>query len=231
MNPHIITSRGARLELDLSPAIVRDHFASPASFAGTILDQINHRRIYQFMFDGRSDLNLIDAGANVGLVSLYASDSCKRIAALEPDPQHFELLCRMCATHCNIFPMRIALTNSVGSCPFGRNSGNTTMNRIVAQSGLMVPCTTITNLLDMLGWLTVDIFKIDIEGGEELAVTPDQVSANANRVRSYYLEVHGTGGRALEQDVAHFCGIFSSSGYQAQPLTFESLFAKRNQSN
>lgn len=225
--PFIITASGSCLEIDMSDPDVRSRFEHPEHYTETILRQINEQNIYGRFFKGKSGMSFIDAGANIGLVSLYASDACEKMAAIEPSEDHFSILTKLCSRLDNLKLFPVALAHIDGMVEFARNPGNTTMSRITAGGPISVPSVTLSTFLNRLGWSSVDLIKVDIEGGEELAITPEQISACRDRVKEYYLEVHGTGGRSLPDDVSHFGNIFSASGYAVEKLSVESLRANR----
>lgn len=224
--PFIITAGGNRLEIDIGDPDIRSRFESPEHYTETILRQINEQNIYGRFFQGKSGMTFIDAGANIGLVSLYASDVCEKIAAIEPNQDHCSILVKLCSRLDNIQLFPVALAHWDGVVAFSVNPGNTTMSRIADGGTISVPSVTLSTLLDRLGWNTIDLVKVDIEGGEELAITPGQISACRDRVKEYYLEVHGTGGRSLPDDVNHFGRIFSDAGYSVERLSVESLCAR-----
>src|SRR6266404_5092756 len=62
---------------------------------GPIVAEIWKEFIYQPYLNNKKDLIIIDAGANQGFFSLYASEFAKTIYAIEPSVKHIEVLKEM----------------------------------------------------------------------------------------------------------------------------------------
>ena len=136
---------------------------------------------------------IVDAGANIGLSAAFFAlrfpDA--KIVAVEPELRNFELLQRNAAPYPNVIPLhaalwgedtRLALANPddrVDSFRFARHGA--------AQA---VDALSVSSLLERFGIDTLDVLKIDIEGGEEavFAARPEWVS----RVRMFIVELHGS---------------------------------------
>jgi len=67
------------------------------SYIPIILKEIYIDRVYAPFLEGRSDLTIVDAGANVGLTAMYFSQFARRVIALEPDKRHLLALDAMLA--------------------------------------------------------------------------------------------------------------------------------------
>ena len=64
--------------------VIIDWFAnSTNTHTDIIIDQLNRGLFDRFMPKG-TDLVMVDLGANIGLWTLYAKDSCKKLVAVEP---------------------------------------------------------------------------------------------------------------------------------------------------
>lgn len=116
---------------------------------------------------------IIDAGANIGLTSVFLSNRFPnaQIIAVEPDPGNFAILQRNVAPYPNIRPMLAAL--------WGRNQllqlvdagcgswGFQTREMDQHAHGSGVPGMTVDGIMERFGWHHVDVLKIDIEGAEK----------------------------------------------------------------
>ena len=92
----IITCSGRNVDLAGDEAVTK-HLWDPKGYAQFIIRQINSDRIYDRCLKDKTDLVILDIGANVGLFTLYAQDAAKRLVAVEPTPSHqhvFEQLTR-----------------------------------------------------------------------------------------------------------------------------------------
>lgn len=120
---------------------------------------------------------IIDAGANIGLASIYFALKFphSKILALEPEPANFELLSRNVRPYSNVIPIHAALWNTDGDvdlCDPGLGeSGYTTRARRdeLASGGSLgskVRAITINTLLAEFDLQHIDVLKVDIEGAE-----------------------------------------------------------------
>jgi FkbM family methyltransferase len=143
---------------------------------------------------------IIDAGANVGLATLYFKSfhPRARVIALEPEPGNFAML-RRCVEE-NGFRdailfneglwTRDAYLSSHWSFRGGqswsfalREAGNPEKNTI--------PVMSLASLLSRAGWDTVDLLKLDVEGTEaELFRDASFLRALRQSIKMVCLEVH-----------------------------------------
>jgi len=137
--------------------------------------------------------SIIDAGAHTGLASVYLATRFPdaRIVALEVEPANFEMLRRNTAAysgisirHCGLWakPARLRIAD-LGASSWGFRTVEAT-----ADAPETVPAVGVADLLDELGWPSVDFIKIDIEGAEI------EVFSSAgnwiDRVGSFAVELH-----------------------------------------
>jgi len=138
---------------------------------------------------------IVDAGANIGLTSVYYSNKFPqaRIIAIEPEPSNFEMLKRNAAYYPNIIPFHGALWREEAvlslSNPGKGNWGYQTHERqdcdrvnenIIGMS--------IDKLMDKYDCDYIDILKIDIEGSEKEVF---ETSASwINKVGVIVIELH-----------------------------------------
>lgn len=219
----IVTSKGKTLEIPLASPAAIDHFQNPTSFTGVILDQINNRRLYDRYFAGKDGLVLLDLGANVGLVSLYAQDACARVIAVEPCPVHCAILRELTAPFPNIEIVPVAIAPVTQPISLFLKRDNTTMHSLVGSGAdtVTVDGITLTRLCDQYRLDSVDLCKVDIEGSEFLALTPDEVKSNNKRIKSYFMECHPAGDHVR----THFEQLFGTAGYQVETLGIDTLYA------
>jgi FkbM family methyltransferase len=126
----------------------------------------------------------VDIGANVGLYSLYVasrSGARARILAIEPQPGIVERLRFnvMINASANITVLPIAVADREGKMTLiinERDSGGTRLAKdAMTEDGAMVTrvtCRPLVAILDEAGIFSIDALKIDIEGAEDLALTP-----------------------------------------------------------
>lgn len=153
---------------------------------GHYLDE-DFKRIFE-----RGDAVVIDGGTNIGLFSLYLHSTSKKIFAVEPTTKHLNVLRTLCQDLKidNIEFHELAFNNYDGTVSFIVDEGNTTQNRIEAGGG-DVKCQTILNFILECGEPTIDLLKIDIEGGEKYAILEDPTFQEvSNYCNNIYIEIH-----------------------------------------
>src|SRR5216684_2183864 len=122
----------------------------------------------------RTGMTVVDAGANVGYYSLLACESAGptgRIYAFEPDPLNFSYLVQnLEANNCSTAQAaEVALSDSTRIGKFIRDAqgaeGFLTAESN-PQAALEVSVDTLDRCLEKVGWPSVDLIKLDIEGSE-----------------------------------------------------------------
>lgn len=231
MTKHVKTAGGSRLEFDLSHVGTRAHFEWPGSYTDAILSQINDGCWYGPLFNGRRDIVFVDLGANIGLVTLYAQDVCRRVLAVEPSA-HFPLLCHLTKPFPHVTCLQAALhprNEPVELCLCGENS--TAHSTVVPVGGTSVTVVgkTLTSILkpliDECG--VVDIVKVDVEGAEIPSMTDYELGLYNNYVRAYYVEAHNFGGRGYVENRDDLISRLARQGYIVQVMSHEAIIARR----
>lgn len=136
---------------------------------------------------------IIDAGANIGISSLYfaAKYPEAKVYAIEPEPSNFRLLIRNCQGVSNIIPVsaalwprpaRLSLVDEHAekwACSFRESDGD----------GVGMPSITIPEILAQAGADTIDVLKLDIEGAER-ELFSDSCESWLPKVRFIIIELH-----------------------------------------
>ena len=142
---------------------------------------------------------IVDAGANVGLASVYFANRFPdaRIFAIEPEQSNFDLLLKNVAPYKNIVPIFAALWNENKQIslvdPGLGNSGFMTEDGGAAEQSLgqqlqLTKAMTVDRLMGDHAIAKIDILKVDIEGAErEVFADP---SSWIGKVDSLIVELH-----------------------------------------
>lgn len=232
LNKTIITSQGNNYNVNHTDQDVVDWFNNPNNQTDTIIKQINVDCMYDPIFAGRSDMVVVDLGANIGLFSLYAQDSASRLIAVEPAPGTYNVLKKLTATHSNIVTVNAAVGDSNNSVPFYLNENNTT-NSLVSKRGqrIDVPGITLAQLAADHNLTTVDFVKCDIEGSEVIALTEATLDPVKDIAKFWFVEVHQTDVNNgpwpgnLEQNRQNLASIFRNAGYETEFVINDQLYA------
>lgn len=209
-------------------------FNNPENHTDIILKQINEERMYDPIFADRNDMVVLDLGANCGLFSLYAADSCSKIIAVEPTPTTFNVLEEIVKDNTKITPLQLAIGPHNETISFFINENSTT-NSMLNRNGIetQVQCMTLETLLFKENLDHVDFIKCDIEGSEMQALTDATLGPVADRVSFWFVEVHQTNVNEsawpgnLEDNRQQLAELFQRHGYQTESVIHDQLFAWR----
>ena len=207
-------------------------FNNPENYTDIILKQINEDRMYDPIFADRDDLVVIDLGANCGLFSLYAADSCSKLIAVEPTPSTYNVLEEIVKDNTKIKSLQLAIGPHNETISFFINENSTT-NSMLNRNGqeTKVQCMTLETLLFKEGLEYVDFIKCDIEGSEMQALTDATLGPVADRVNFWFVEVHQTNVQEsawpgnLEDNRQQLAELFQRHGYQTESVIHDQLFA------
>jgi FkbM family methyltransferase len=142
---------------------------------------------------------IVDAGANVGYVSVYYANRFPgaTILAMEPDTQNFEMARENCAPYPQIQLLRAALgprdqgVNLVAPAAGRWASWGMQAREAATDDAQAVEALSIPTLLDRTGHDVIDILKLDIEGTEEALFTGTDCLRWLPRVGVILVETHG----------------------------------------
>jgi len=230
--PKIVTTKGREIPIDLTDADVADWFSRPGeTMTDIIVDQINQERLYDPVLANKTDLVILDIGANIGLFSLYAQDSAQRIIAVEPTPMTLRILKKLMPV--NLEVVEAALAFEDGTVNFFVHTNPTINSLAVDQSGeqITVVAKTIQTILDDAKCDHVDFVKCDIEGSEMSALETVRLLEVADRIDSWFIEVHQTNNKQepwpgnLEKNRQILMQRLRGVGYQVQAIIHDQIFA------
>jgi FkbM family methyltransferase len=174
-------------------------FNPPAedNYFGHIFGEVYKERVYEKIFDGKSNLTIVDIGANLGLTTYYFSQFASKVYSIEPDKDHFKCLEEMVKYNklTNIVPINKAIYMQDGEFDFGHNE-NKTMNSLHTSTWdkslpvYKVPTVTLKTLFEENKIEHVDFMKMDIEGSEYEVLGGDAFLEVAPKIDSIQIESH-----------------------------------------
>jgi FkbM family methyltransferase len=159
------------------------------------LEKVFVRREYELPFD-ISPRVIIDAGANIGMATLYftAKYPDARILSIEPESSNFEILRRNCGNLPNVSLINAALWPDPGPLSIRDPQAGKWAFSVEERNGQnggtdSVATVTIPQILRQLGVKKIDLLKLDIEGAElELFSRGPEIWLDC--VRLLVLELH-----------------------------------------
>lgn len=167
-----------------------------------ILKEIYIDKVYDRFFVGRKGLTVVDLGANIGLFSVYAAKFAQRIIAVEPDPNHCEVLdknlSQIKGLKYEIIQKAVAVVP--GKKTFFRNPDNSTANTLLGgntSEGFEVDVVTVDTIFKDID--AVDFLKIDIEGSEFEVIGGKEFDVVASKIDKVVGEMHAWAGRNYNQ--------------------------------
>lgn len=184
-------------------------------FLGHQFEEIFKARIYAPYLENRTDAIVIDAGANIGLFSYYASRYASKVYSIEPSQEHQEILNYMIEYNGlkNIETFKFALSIKDGKEKLAHYN-NKTMHSLygaIASGegaiGLIKTGEEETELKRIDTFFKeqkihhVDLLKLDVEGVEFEILCGEAFANVADKIDTLVCEVHQYSGRHPQQIV------------------------------
>ena len=169
----------------------------PAAGDLFILYEVLMREVYSLpttICDPSQVKTIVDCGANIGLTALYLADRypAATIYAIEPLPTNYELLVRNTRQCPRIVQIHGCITARDDGFVLFSTDQPAWGNRISHNNrGVPVETITLHALRQRYGLATIDLLKVDIEGGEEDLFRDGSFLEN---VKLVIVELHGAYG-------------------------------------
>jgi FkbM family methyltransferase len=205
------------------------HLRIPSSDVPTY-QQVFINQEYDFLVAAQPKV-IVDAGANIGLVSIYFANKYPdaKIIAIEPEQSNFELLKENVSPYHHIIPIQAALWNkneeiNLIDPGFGKwgfmtetkhppeNLPGTTCHTVMAM--------TIDKLMKDYSLTKIDILKVDIEGAEREVFS--DTSSWIEKIDSIIIELHERFKAGC--NLSFYCG---SNGFDNQWAQGENVYLSR----
>lgn len=178
-----------------------------ANWLGHQFSEIYKDKIFAPFLNGKKDLTIVDIGANVGNFSYYASQFAKKVYALEPSLEHFQVLTHMLEFNKLtdiVVPINKAIYMQSGRFEFHHNANRTMYSLHTAvddksSNPELVLAITLEDLFKDYNIEHVDLMKLDIEGSEHEVVSSPSFKAVASKINTIVIEYHQWSGRHPNQ--------------------------------
>ncbi|MCG5510344.1 FkbM family methyltransferase [Ectothiorhodospira lacustris] len=142
-------------------------FLRPCTADQKVYDEIFKAQEYRL--DVGEPVVIVDAGAHIGLSSVYFAQRYPRamIIAVEPESSNFELLKKNVSVYANIKPVHAGLWSRTTCLAIQDEGVDTWSFRVVeADSEHGIMATSVPDLMSDFNIDRIDVLKIDIEGAE-----------------------------------------------------------------
>lgn len=139
---------------------------------------------------------IIDGGANIGTsaIAFALQYPNATVIAIEPEAENFGILCENVRSWTNIKPLQAALAADNGERPLlNRGTGPwgytiTDSRQTVGDLGQTTTCLSIDTIIEQFHISSIDILKLDIEGGEKEVL--EGSDRWIDKVRVFVAELH-----------------------------------------
>ena len=206
------------------------HFNSPRSYARYILDLINREDFFRIYLKNKSNLTILDLGGNIGLFSIYAAPSARRIVTVEPTPSHLSILKQLTNDIPVITIVEAAVSPKNEPVVFYLAGANTTMNSLYnhfnSADKTFVAGKTLKTIMDEQNLTSVDLCKIDIEGSEMFAITDESLAEVDGRIKKICIEMHPTTS-SLDDNIRTMGEVFTRAGYSVENVGWDTIIATK----
>jgi FkbM family methyltransferase len=192
------------------------------NFLGHIMSEVYKEQVYAPFLVGKSNLTILDIGANIGITALYFSQFASKVFSLEPSTQHFNCLKHMLEFNkiTNVVPIQKALFMKNSKLPFGGPANNKTMRSLHMSTWKdgkpeeEVETITLDSLFEENKIEHVDLMKLDVEGSEIEIISSEGFRKVADKIDKIVMENHSWNGRNPEQ----VKGVLDMRGFNVETL-------------
>jgi FkbM family methyltransferase len=210
-------------ELPLNTPELEEHFRNANNFTKEILHQFNDLNYYK-EFLTPEDKVILDFGSNVGLFAIHVSPWAEKVLAFEPTPAHYKLNKLLTKKFKNIKTTEAAVAGETGEVTFYTSSENSTMNSLInrKENSFQVKSISIVDILSK--FKSVDFIKMDIEGSEIYALTPEAIKEIASKAKRILIEFHCTENAREYENRDKFKALFEAAGMKTKSFSNDGLF-------
>ena len=164
-------------------------------FIPYIYKEIYFDGLYIDIFNQKKDMTVIDVGANIGVVTNYMRDYCKKIYAIEPSREHFEALSKNKEFNKwdNVEVFNAAMADRDGEMTLNTLDGNRTCHSLVNDYGQgheTVKTFRFDTFMNENKIDSVDFVKFDVEGAEDMILRSEGFINVASKIKAIEVEFH-----------------------------------------
>lgn len=160
-----------------------------------IYKEIYLEGLYVDIFNTKSDMTIVDVGANIGVVTQYMRDYAKKVYAIEPSKEHFEALKKNKEFNKwdNVEIFNLAIADKDGEGTLNLNKNNRTCHSLTLDYGFKgekVKTMAMDTFFEENKIDSVDFMKFDVEGAEDLIIRSIGFKRVAPKIKAIEIEFH-----------------------------------------
>ena len=164
-------------------------------FIPYIYKEIYLDNIYVDVTNNRTDMTIIDVGANIGIVTDYLRPFSKKVYSIEPSTEHFEALKQNKEFNKwdNVEVFKMAMADRDGEMVLNFLPANRTSHSLTndyQQGGEKVKTIRFDTFMKENNIEKVDFCKFDVEGAEDMILRSEGFINIADKILSIEVEMH-----------------------------------------
>lgn len=167
-------------------------------FIPYIYKEIYFDGIYNNVFRDNREMVVVDVGANIGVVTQYMRDYCKKLYAIEPSNEHFTALKKNKEFNewDNVEVFKAAIADKDGEMTLFNNDKNRTCHSLTqdyTSQGFgteKVKTYAMDTFFKENKIKKCDFMKFDVEGAEDLILRSESFKRAAPKITSIMVEFH-----------------------------------------
>jgi len=161
----------SKIENLRTPGLIKEMW-NPGLPDNDLLNQLREIHEYQVYKPKKEKNNIIvDAGANIGMASLYLEEFAQKVYSLEPNPQIYEALVKNTEGHDKIMPLNYGIFNATGTYKFFAPEDEIPQSVVPSSEKevtkqINVQLKSIDEFMAENGIEEIDCLKLDVESSE-----------------------------------------------------------------
>ena len=164
-------------------------------FIPYIYKEIYFDGLYVDILNGKSDMTIIDVGANIGVCTQYFRDYAKKVYAIEPSSEHFEALAKNKEFNHwdNVDIFNVAIADKDGEMTLNTLSSNRTCHSLIndyKQGGEKVKTVATDTFFEENKITKCDFMKLDVENYEDILLRSEGFLNVVNKIEAIEVEMH-----------------------------------------
>lgn len=151
--------------------------------------------VYVDVCNQKTDMTVLDVGANIGIVTQHLRDYSKKVYSIEPSKAHFEALKKNKEFNGwdNVEIFNMALADKDGEMTLNTLESNKTCHSLTndyGQGGEVVKTMAFDTFFEENNIEQIDFCKFDVEGAEDMILRSEGFKKVAEKITAIEVEFH-----------------------------------------